>query len=116
MQIQVQHIFGGKSGSGKPGDEQFVDHAPAFFPDRWGSGCGGMTGDYQPHTRPTSGQGHVWTIVKRADGSTFWVATHLHGGAGKHGLDRGQIQERIDLSKYIDHSYREAAVRLLDGR
>src|SRR5947199_6291846 len=41
MQIHVQHIFGGKSWSGKPGDEQFVDHAPAFFPDRWGSGCGG---------------------------------------------------------------------------
>src|SRR5260370_27621289 len=56
MQIQVQHVFGGKSGSGKLGDEQFVDHAPAFFPDRWGSGCGGMTGDNQPHTRPTSGQ------------------------------------------------------------
>jgi NitT/TauT family transport system substrate-binding protein len=31
-------------------------------------------------------------------------------------LETGQIQERIDLSKYIDASYREAAVRRLDGR
>jgi len=95
MQIQVQHIFGGKSRSGKLGDEQFIDHAPACFSDGWGSGCGGMTGDNQPHTRSTSGEGHLWAIVKGADGSTFWVGRHLHGRARNNGLDRGQIQERI---------------------
>ena len=54
-----------------------------------------MTGDNQPSAWSTSHQGHVWAIVKGADGSTFWVGTHLNGGARKHGLDRGQIQERI---------------------
>ncbi len=95
MQIQVQHIFGGKSGSGQPGDEQFVDHATALLPDGWGSGGGGMTGDNQPHTRSTSGQGHVWTIVKGAGGSTFRVGTHLHGRAGKNRLHHCQIQQSI---------------------
>ena len=95
MQIQVQHIFGGKSGSGQPGDEQFVDHAIALLPNGWGSGCGGMSGDNQPHTRSTSGQGHVWTIVKGAGGSTFWVGTHLHGGACQNRLHHCQIQQSI---------------------
>ncbi len=95
MQIQVQHVFGGKSWSGKPGDEQFVDHATVLLPDGWGSGCGGMTGDNQPHMRPTSGQRNVWAIVKGAEGSTFWVGTHLNRGAGKNRLDRCQIQESI---------------------
>ena len=51
MQIQIQHIFGGKSRSGKSGDEQFVNHAIALFPDGGARGCGGMTGDDQPNSR-----------------------------------------------------------------
>src|SRR6266702_3077430 len=54
-----------------------------------------MTGDNQPSAWSTSNQGHVWAIVKGAQGSTFWMGTHLHGGARQNRLHHCQIQERI---------------------
>jgi hypothetical protein len=31
-------------------------------------------------------------------------------------LQSGQIRERVDIQRYVDDSFREAAVRRIDGR
>src|SRR6058998_3773483 len=95
MQIQVQHVFGGKSGGGKPGDEEFVDHAIALLSDGWGSGCGGMAGDNQPHERPSCGQRDGRAIVKSTGDSTFRMSADLDGRTRQNGLDFCQIKQAI---------------------
>src|SRR6266567_8818685 len=95
LQIQVQHILGGKSGSGQPGDKQFVDEAITLLPDLVGRGCAGMTGYNQSHARSSSREGDVRAIVQGPQGSTFRMGTDYSGRARQHGLNFCQIQERI---------------------
>src|SRR2546425_6058453 len=95
MQIQIQHVFGGKCGGGKPSDEQFVNHATALLPNGGSRGCGWVTGDNQPNAWSTCDEGHFRAIVKGAEGSTFWMGTHLNRRARKNCLYDCQIQESI---------------------
>ncbi len=95
MQIQIQHIFGGKSRSGKSGDKQFVDHAITLFPDGGARGCGGMTSDDQSDSRSSCREGDVRAIIKGTGGSTFRMGADLDGRTRQNRLDRGQIQQRI---------------------
>jgi hypothetical protein len=95
MQIQVQHIFGGKSGSGQPGDEQLEDDAITLLPDLLGRGCGGMAGNNQSNSRSACREGNVWAIVKGTQGSTFRMGTNLDGRTRQNRLNFCQIQERI---------------------
>src|SRR5216684_6973627 len=95
MQIQIQHIFGGKSRSGKSRDEQFVDHAIALFPDGGACRCGGMTGDDQPNVRSSRREGAVRAIVKGTQSSTFRMSANFNGRTRQNRLDRNQIQESI---------------------
>ncbi len=95
MQIHVQHILGGKSGSGQPGDKQFVDEAITLLPDLVGRGCAGMTGHNQSHARSSRREGDVRAIVEGTGGATFRMGTDHSGRARQHGLNFCQIQQRI---------------------
>src|SRR6266571_2678662 len=95
MQRHIQHIFGGKSRRGQSGDEQFVDHAIALFPDGGARGGGGMTGDDQPDAWASCHKGDVRAIIEGTGGPTFRMGADLDRRTRQNRLDRSQIQQPI---------------------
>src|SRR5258706_6574303 len=77
VQVEVEHIRGGKSWRGKGADKQFVNGAVPLDADYGRRGGGAMGSDHQAHLGSGWCQKDGWTIVKSKCHPAFWMGAYM---------------------------------------